>query len=446
MTTSSSQSTTKQTFFTMMYKASLSFIGLISSLISARYLNPGDRNLLQLAGTYAQTGMYAVGGFTNYYSYIVAKRPEQREVAVQTGNVFVFGLSVLIWLIALILAWIGIPAFRPNSPWLWAFLVTPLMFIFGYGSRLLQATNEMSWLNRANTAQPVLFILIMLPFLFYGRLSEPLRLLISFGSWTATFAVAAFATLVIGYRVLRVPGATKWRFNRLEWRNSLGYGGWSAVGNVVNYVNYRMDYWWVSFFFTGRLSYIASVYGIAVTASEVLLNASGSLLQVVFTRMTGGTRLEAIRITEMSARQTILTSAITAVAMYLIFPWLIPFAFGAKYAPALWPFYFLLPGLIIKAASNIIIQFATNTLGQPKTAIWMNGVSAMINAGCCVLLIPMYGLVGGAIASTASYAISYVIYVVWFVRVTKSPWTQLWLIRKTDLVPYAKIVRRLVRR
>ncbi|MCL6600799.1 MAG: polysaccharide biosynthesis C-terminal domain-containing protein, partial [Alicyclobacillus macrosporangiidus] len=131
-------------------------------------------------------------------------------------------------------------------------------------------------------------------------------------------------------------------------------------------------------------------------------------------------------------------SALVAIAMFVTFPWLILFAYPG-YGAAILPFFILLPGLVVKAASNIVIQYATNALGQPKTSIWMNGVSALVNAAACLILLPTLGMVGGAIASTLSYAISFVIYIVWFGRVTGVHPSGLYRIRRTDLAPYLRM-------
>jgi O-antigen/teichoic acid export membrane protein len=434
----------KSALFTMIYKAFLSGIGFINSALLARTLNMTDRAEFQYATTLSQGGMTFVGGFTNYYGYALPKYPEETRQVVQLGNLAVFMASLVVWVLTLLAMWLHLPFLHISRPVMWALFVTPLTFIFGFGSRILQASNEISWLNRANAAQPVLFTLILLP-LYLGKqhLPDSVRITTTYLSWTASFIVAVVGTMYIAYKLLHLQGLMQFRFSKRHWLGTLHYGGWSSIAQSVNWLNYRID-----FILVYKLLPVtdASIYGIAVVASEVLLNISGSIASVVFRRMTGNDRQDAIHITELSTRHTIISSTIVALGMYTVFPWLITTAYTKAYSASIVPFFILLPGLIIKAASNMIIQYATNSLGQPKTSIWMNGVSVVFNAVCCLIFLPTLGMVGGAIASTISYVLSYIVYVIWFSRVNHVSPAGLLYIRKADLVPYVEVLTRIVRR
>lgn len=432
-------SASKTTFFTFLYKASLSGLSFVSSALVARYLTRIDRVEYQYSGTYVQTGMTYVGGFTNYYSFSISKRPQDSEAIVQMGNLLIYMLSLLVWVAAMLLTVFPIPHFHVPRVVLWTLLILPFSFMFGYGSRLLQGINEIAWLNRVNMAQPALFLLLFIPlFLTQRHVPESQRLTLTYSTWLVSFFITVVFTMFIAYRLLRRPGTLPWRFSRADWLGTLRYGGWSSLANLVNYVNYRVDFWLVGLIVG---SDIASLYGIAVTASEVLLNISGSIASVVFTRMTGGSRKDAILTTELSVRHTFISSLIVAIGMYVVFPWLLPFAFGLKYAPSIAPFFILLPGVIFRATGNILIQYATNSIGEPRISIWMNGIAALINALFSVLLLPTLGMMGGAIASSLSYVFAYLVYVAWFARINHvSPRGLLW-IGRSDLLPYLNLIR-----
>ncbi|RIV26105.1 hypothetical protein D2Q93_05295 [Alicyclobacillaceae bacterium I2511] len=425
----------RATLYTFFYKIFLSLVTFANGALTARYLvDKGDRLNFQFAGTVTNTGTTYVGGFTGYYAYALSKNPERAEQVLQMGNLFVFGISFLLWLgtsLALLLG-LSLP-----MVWVWALYAMPLNFIFGYGTRILQGSNQMSWLNRINAAQPVLFLLLYLPVFLMGRqMPEAWRLMFTFMNWAVTTAVAAGGAMLISYRLLDKRRVYPWHYTREEWLGTFRYGGWLSLANLVNIANYRMDFWMVRAMVPANT---ASDYGIAVTASEVLLNISGSLTQVVFTRMTGAKREDAIAITELSSRHALLSSGAVAIGMAAFFPWLIVAAYGHRYIHAIWPFLILLPGLVVKAPSNLILQYVTNTLGHPKGTILMNGMSAAINYLICIALLPGFSLMGGAIASTVSYGVSYVVYNLWFAHYNKSPLGNLWRLRKEDFVPYLRV-------
>lgn len=441
----------RKTVFTFLYKLVLAGVTLVNSALAARYLGKSDRLEFQYAGTVANTGTTYVGGYSGYYSFALPKRQENQEAIVQMGNLFTLTLSVLVWVVALLSGWLLLPHL-PHWRWVdlawWSMVCMPFGFILGYGTRLLQGINHITWLNRANALQPLLFLLLYVPlFLDRNHLHSQQRLLWTYGIWIMSFGTAALITIIVAYRMLGGQSVWRLRFWRDEWRGTVKYGGWLSLSNLVNIANYRMDFWLVGVLLPTR---IASDYGIAVTSSEVLTLISGSIASVVFTRMTGNDRSDAIHITELSTRHTLISSILVGAGMYVFFPGLILTVYTHKYAGAILPFMILLPGLIAKAASNMVIQYATNQLGSPRTAIWMNGISAVINAIACVLFIPQYGLgfglAGAALASTTSYVLSFVLYIYWFGRVNRVNPRGLYLIRKTDLLPYIHAVTTTIRR
>lgn len=437
-------SSKKTTFFTFLYKGALSAITLVNSALVARYLNRSDRGEYQYTGTYVQTGMTYVGGFSNYYGFAIPRRPEDTTAVLQMGNLLIYLLSLLVFTIGLILMFLPTPAGHLPSVITWTLLVMPFNFIFGYGSRILQGLNEIPWLNRVNMSQPVLFLFFFVSlFLTRSHVPETLRLTLTYSIWLASWLITVIFTMFLAYKLARRPGVLKWRFSKRDWHGTVRYGGWSSIAQLVNQVNYRVDFWLVGSFVGISL---ASVYGIAVTASEVLLNISGSIQSVVFTRMTGGSRQDAIQTTELAVRHTFITTIIVAAGMYVVFPWLIPLAFSAKYIQSIAPFLVLLPGVIFRATGNILIQYGTNSLGDPRISIWMNGASAAINAVASILLLPTLGMMGGAIASTLSYVVSYFVYVFWFARFNHVSPAGLLVIGRADLAPYLGVLKQILLR
>jgi O-antigen/teichoic acid export membrane protein len=431
----------KNTITSFLYKGFQSAIGFVISVLTARYLSNVDRGDFQTATVNVTSGMTFVGGYTNYYAFAIAKRPEDRVNAVQMGNLFIFTLSILFWIVTLCLIFIPNPFFHITAMWKWTLLVMPMTFIFGFGSRILNALHEIPWLNRVNILQPLVFLLIYLPLAVFARIPETERLLLTYVIWMSSYIVQIIVTMVIAYQLLKRTGVLKWRFSKVDWRGTVDYGSWSSIGQLVSYANYRIDFWMVRGFLYNELA----IYGAAVAAAEVLNTLAQSISSVVFARMTGGNREDAIHITEIATRQTLISSTIAALGLYIVAPLFVVF-YGPRYAGLLSPFFILIPGLIIKGASNVIIQYATNSIGKPRISIWMNGISIVVNAICCIFLIPTMGMNGGALASTISYVAGFIVYIIWFGKVTGRSPHGLWRIRKSDFVPYFDLMHAVFRR
>lgn len=430
-----------KTVITFFYKVFLAFIGFVNGALTARYLSKPERLDFQFTGTISNIGRTYLGGYNGYYSYALSKRPDDLEDITQMGNLFIFVISFVIWIVTLTLKLVLGHDF--NSAWLWALLVLPLNAMYGYGTRLLQGSNQITWLNRMNLSQPLIFLIIYLPLFFDRQLPSSLRLPLTYAGWAVSFIVAGLSSMLVAYHLFGKYKVRRWKFSKAEWNGMWRYGGWLSISNLVNILNYRMDFLLVKVMIPAK---VAADYGIAVVAAEVLLTISQSISQVVFTRMTGGSRKDAIEITELSTRQTLVSTSIISVGMYIVFPWLIVLAYGTRYTGALVPFFILLPGLIIKAASDVILQYYTNQLGSPKTTIVMNGLSATINALLCVILLPSLSLVGGAIASTGSYVLSFIVYIYWFGKVNQISGLGLIRVRKSDVTVYLDFAKRLLRR
>jgi len=65
-----------------------------------------------------------------------------------------------------------------------------------------------------------------------------------------------------------------------------------------------------------------------------------------------------------------------------------------------------------------------------------------LQTGLGFWLVPIYQLEGAAIASTSTYIVSAIIVTIYFCRLTKLHWVDVWILRKEDL----KTLRRLLPR
>lgn len=428
----------RKTVWTLVNKLLVSGLGFVNSVLLAHFNSKFDYGRFQASASCNSVATYYMDGFTSYYAYVLAKGTGNAVAVTQMGNLFAFDVSIIVTV--LLLGFTNVAFVHLPLIWWWACLCLPLSVLFNYGTKLLLGLNAITWLNRANAFQPfLLFLFAVTLFLNKNHWPPHTRLTLTYIAWLCSFMGAAIFALIVAYQLIQNRDGIKWRFHRDEWRGMIRYGTWLSVASAINIVNYRTDFWFVLAYWPA----LTSEYSIAVTASEVLLQISGSITTVVFTRMTGSSREDAIHITELSVRHTLIASILAAVPMYLVFPWLIVFAYGHKYVGAVIPFLILLPGLIFRSSSNVLIQYATNQMGSPKTSIWMNGVSAAINALVCLFLVPTLHTIGAAVASTLSYILSFGIYVVWFGQVNKVDASRLYLIQGADLKPYFSIAKRL---
>ncbi|WP_026962338.1 lipopolysaccharide biosynthesis protein [Alicyclobacillus herbarius] len=423
---------------TFLYKLTVSALAFAAGVLTARVLSKADRADFQLTTTIMLLGQTYLNGFSVFHAFALAKRPEKGVAITRAGNPLMVLSAACIWLSTWTMAW-WFTGRIPHSLF-WAGPVLALAALFGYASSLLQGSGVIVQLNRANTLQSLTFVLFY-PCALYLPKSGVDLLSRTYGAWLASWVVAAGVGLWIAYRCIG-PGAWRWRWDRNHAQRLFHYGAWQSVCNLVNYANYRVDFWLVAAL-AGATA--AADYAIAVTAGEVLVQISGSIVQVVYRRLAGRDRQDAVQIVELSSRHTLITASCAAFGLSLVYPWFIPAVFGHRYMDAVLPALVLLPGFVAKAANNVILQFTIHQLGQPRTAIWMNGLCLTTNVVCGWLWIPAHGLLGAASASTLSYLLSYAVSVYWFCSVNHSHPGRLYRVSAEDLSPYRQLWR-LVRR
>ncbi|WP_067620346.1 lipopolysaccharide biosynthesis protein [Alicyclobacillus acidiphilus] len=428
------------TLYSFVYRGLSSGLAFINSVMAARYLPKADRGDFQLSTTIATLGQSFSGGYTNYFSYALPRRPEDRELIVQMGNFVMYIFSILVWLASFAVAyWL-----HPSIVVMYALIGMPLTFLFGYGSKLLNSLGQISWLNRANMAQASVFLILYAAFIVaQPHAPNTERLLWTFRIWILSWAICVVMTLIVAYRALGTARVLKWRWSAAEWRGLRSYGTASSLAIVTGYVNYRTDYWML---LITRDPNVISTYGVAVAAAEILNTLTQTISTMVFHRVTAATSDDAGQITEVASRQTLITSTFGGILLALVLPLLVLMYGWSKYGGSVGPFYVLLPGLVLKATANVIAQYFTNAKGKPLTLMWVNLMVIAVNALVCLFLIPLMGMYGASISSTLSYVFELWVYVYWYNRVSNRKGKDLWRLRRSDWATYTDLLGGLQRR
>jgi O-antigen/teichoic acid export membrane protein len=127
--------------------------------------------------------------------------------------------------------------------------------------------------------------------------------------------------------------------------------------------------------------------------------------------------------------------------MALIGEWLIVTLFGVAYQPAYPALLALLPGLFGLCYASIL---RLDLLGKdrPGSISLLVGLGALLNLALNLLLIPTYGIVGAASASSVAYLAVTVALLVLYCRLSGVPAWQTLIILPSDLVPMRKMLLR----
>jgi O-antigen/teichoic acid export membrane protein len=213
-------------------------------------------------------------------------------------------------------------------------------------------------------------------------------------------------------------------------RPDLRYGLKVHLANMLAFLNYRLDILLVNFFI-GPAG--AGIYTVAVRVAEQLWVLSSSVGIVLLPRLAGLHSTEEIRrqLTPIIARWVTLAGFGMAMTLALIGDWIVPLAFGAEYAQSAAVLLWLLPGVVVYTWV-LVLSPDLQARGRPDLTAWTAAVSLVINVVGTLLLIPSYGVIGAAFASTLSYVMSGVITVAFYKRLSQNRAKDLIRMGRTD--------------
>lgn len=187
------------------------------------------------------------------------------------------------------------------------------------------------------------------------------------------------------------------------WKNFkevLSYGFFIQAANTFQLLNYRISYFILDFY-SGRAALGQFTAGIQL--SEALLIPGRSIATVQYARISKKRNLKYAQKVSLLFLKLSLAICIVGLIILLFIPLEIyQFLLGSDFLEIKNIMAYLSIGLLALSAEIIISHYFSGT-GRQK----INSISALIGLGVtlisCFVLIPKYGIIGAAIASSLSY-------------------------------------------
>lgn len=274
--------------------------------------------------------------------------------------------------------------------------------------------------------------------------------LVLLGHRTVEAALAAWLTgQYLSFFVLLFMSRGWWTWlwqHRPDWplmRSMLSFGAVIGLAGVISYFNYRVDQLLVAGF-DGTEG--AGIYSRAVTIAEALWLVSTSIAVASYASVGGMSRHDAAALTSTCVRHTLLFVSGGALVVFLAAPWVLALLFGERYDAAATSLRVLCVGTALFAPQSILANYFTVQLGRPGLSMFVAATSCLINVGVSLLLIPRFGYVGGAWATTISYFAVAGLSVGLFLRHSDAKLADLWRIRAADIASYVRLARRVLTR
>ena len=287
-------------------------------------------------------------------------------------------------------------------------LSAPLLLVPANLAGLWLRQGRMGPIGFVAVAGPLLTLVFFAGFWLVDPSLTPSKVVAMLLSW-------ALARLVVGVAVLGQFRSEATRGHR-DWsslRHGASFIAIIGLTNLVGLMNYRVDLFLVEHFLgltpTG-------VYSIAIMVAELLWLLSSAVTQASYARIGNPDRTVAARFVVRIVHANFVVLLIISPFLYLGARFILPWLLGPGYADAPLLLALLLPGVMSYGAASPLSAYFTNHAGRPQVPAIVAGLSLIINVLLCVVLIPRYGVMGGAIATTVSYLLSVLVMLLLFAR------------------------------
>jgi O-antigen/teichoic acid export membrane protein len=411
-------------------------LALVNILIVARALGATGRgDVAFLSAIVYLTANLAALGIHEANANVGAAEPERRPALATNSLVLALVFSALSDAIVL-----GLVAIFPavggdvDQTLLWVSLATvPILILQLYLQYLIQSDYRFVVTNIAWLLSPIVNVLVNGTFAALGTITVGTAVITNLSGQALTSLV------LLWYAARRFSG-----FGRPDLalaRRSLAFGLRSHAGRIMLLGNYRLDQWLLGAISGSRE---LGLYSVAVSWAEVLFYLPTALASVQRPDLVRAGRRHAARHAAAVFRGAVILTALLAAVLVAAAPILCVTVFGEEFRGSIDDLRILALGgfgiVALKQLGNTLTAQRRPTLAS--TAIGVGFVSTVV---LDVLLIPRYGGVGAALASSLSYTVGGVAVVVIFSRALGISPREL-LPRRVDVARLSRLGRDLARR
>ena len=385
-------------------------LGFGTGVLGARYLGPAGLGAASVALTVGLvTGVIFNGGINIAVIYLLGRRRDEEDVIVGSLSVLAVVASVGAFVFAVV-TWrvIGPLAGVAGREYLGpvAAIVSSSVIWYEFGGAVILGLGRMGSYTVSELARG-------------GTTFALTWLLLSLATGDGAFVLAASlgyaASAGVSFFVARrTMGHWPRRWDMQTARGALAIGGRGQIGNVLQYLNLRLDQLLVPALLNLQA---AGIYSIAVRASEVVAQVASAASSLIFPSVAGHEDTRSTELTERTVRIAILLVSAAALILGLIAEPLLTLAFGEAFRSGVLALRTLLVAMVPLTAARVLAGDLKGR-GRPGLVSLVMVFIVALTAILDVTLIPILGIEGAAVASVIAYTASAMLLAIAFSRVT----------------------------
>ena len=202
------------------------------------------------------------------------------------------------------------------------------------------------------------------------------------------------------------------------------------ISLIINFLNYRLDIWLVSYY-DGIVQ--LGIYVLAVNFAQFILLYSRIIGGVMMPYLSENDEIQRRKYFATYSRINFASIVMIVSVLAVVGGWLLGFLYGEEFVSSGVPFNILLIGMVFTAMSQLfsIMLFSK---GKNNIALIANSVGLVATVVFDVLLIPKYGIVGAAAATSMSYFLLFTVLLYYLVRKEDLTFSEIFIVKKDDFV------------
>jgi len=212
-----------------------------------------------------------------------------------------------------------------------------------------------------------------------------------------------------------------------HFRKAFTYGFFTASSNLLQFLNYRLSYFFILYF---KDMSAVGIFSIGIALAEATWIISKSVALVQYSRIINTKNLEEnISHSKIAAKISFYLTVFIVAAMILIPPKVYQFVFGEEFLEIKKIILYIVPGILSISISNTHGHFFS-AIGKLKQINIKSLIGLAATVVLSILLIPRYDIVGACLAASVAYFLSSVYLLIEFYRLTKFSFSDLILSKK----------------
>ena len=386
-------------------------LGIGVSILVARALGPEGMGIVTFTlMVISLIATYGNFGILNAHTYFFVKKKEYKKESVFQNNITVGIIISFLWILIISILMVSGYLYgnfdvisTNNFVIFFIILAIPVIMISTTLSNTLFVLEKIILQNKIILTTRIIYVIILTLLVYLKQLTISIYLI--------SYVLFEFSVLILYFLSIKIP--FKFYLNKLLIRQEFKFGVQIFLAALFIYLTYRVDIFLIAYFtnFTE-----VGIYSIGVVIAEQIIIIPTSIAIVLYSRILNMSEgPENKHLTFITTKFSFFICFLLMLPLFIFAPLAVNILYGLPYVRSVLIIQLLLPGVLFAVIGKIIANYYI-AQGKPIIHTSITFFSFLLNIILNFILIPKYGIIGAAIASTITYIIYGVFYLILITR------------------------------